>query len=85
MRNSYHFFVKKKKKTSFLPDFNLVLWSTKKVGSQLRKWIFRLATGIDRFLDDAGIAGDLATPLEPALTVDLLFNNFRIVTPAATK
>lgn len=44
-----------------------------------------LAAGIDGIFDDAGVAGDFAAPLEPALTIDLLLYEFRIVTSAATK
>lgn len=44
-----------------------------------------LTTGVDRLLDQAAFAGDLATPPEPALAVDLLFDDPGVVSPAAAK
>lgn len=44
-----------------------------------------LATSVYRFLLQAGVASDFATPTEPALTVDLLLNDPGVVSPAATE
>lgn len=42
-------------------------------------------TGVDRLLDQAAFAGDLAAPPEPALAVDFLLDDPGVVSPAAAE
>jgi len=47
--------------------------------------VYTLATSVDGLLDEACVARDLTTPSKPALAIDLLLDDPRIVTSAAAE